>query len=172
MRNVKEISRSSESTRERAPLWHVAEVDRLVSDLETNGIVVLPNILTPDQLRGMQQVCKRILAPAQILSRPARCREKCCIAEVLNVTGAFGLLGRSSGVTSDVITRARPASSFLTACCSSDCSGDCAHGRGPTSPMPGEKHSQRGCGHQGCRGPAKKVREWSVDAVAHHLFVI
>lgn len=54
-----------------------------MSDLETNGIVVLPNILTPDQLRGMQQVCKRILAPAQILSRPARCREKCCIAEVL-----------------------------------------------------------------------------------------
>jgi hypothetical protein len=54
MRNVKEISLNSPSARERAPLWHRAEVDRLASELETNGIVVLPDILGAEQLRGMQ----------------------------------------------------------------------------------------------------------------------
>ncbi len=54
MRNVKEIPLNSRPARERAPLWHRAEVDRLVSELETNGIVVLPDILSAEQLRGMQ----------------------------------------------------------------------------------------------------------------------
>jgi hypothetical protein len=35
--------------------WHPAHVDRLVSYLKTDGIVLLPNLLTGQQLRGMQE---------------------------------------------------------------------------------------------------------------------
>jgi hypothetical protein len=55
MRNVKEIPLNSQSARERAPLWQRAEVDRLASELETNGIVVLPSLLSAEQLHGMQR---------------------------------------------------------------------------------------------------------------------
>jgi hypothetical protein len=55
MRNTKEIPVHSQSPNERAPLWHRAEADRLVSELRTDGIVVLPDILSAEQLRGMQQ---------------------------------------------------------------------------------------------------------------------
>src|SRR5260370_40570221 len=55
MRNVKEIPVHSQSPPERAPLWHRSEADRLVTDLRRDGIVVLPDILSAEQLRGMQQ---------------------------------------------------------------------------------------------------------------------
>src|SRR6266542_6507299 len=55
MRNVKEIPLNSESSLERSHLRHRSRVDDLSSELETNGIVVLPNVLSPDQLRGMQR---------------------------------------------------------------------------------------------------------------------
>jgi Phytanoyl-CoA dioxygenase (PhyH) len=52
MRNLKEINRLG--TRE-APLFRPSEVEALAVELETNGIVVLPNLLSSEQLRGMQQ---------------------------------------------------------------------------------------------------------------------
>jgi len=55
MRNVNEIPLSSQSARERAPLWHRAEVDRLAAELETDGIVVLPTLSSAEQLHGMQR---------------------------------------------------------------------------------------------------------------------
>jgi hypothetical protein len=55
MRNVKEIPLHSLSAPERAPLWRRTEVDRLVTDLRTDGIVMLPDLLGAEQLRGMQQ---------------------------------------------------------------------------------------------------------------------
>ena len=54
MRSIKEMSPNLNPARN-APLWHRAEVDRLVSELDTNGIVVLPGILNAEQLGGMQQ---------------------------------------------------------------------------------------------------------------------
>ena len=44
-----------QSAREQTPLWRRAETDRLVTDLRRDGIVVLPDILSAEQLRGMQQ---------------------------------------------------------------------------------------------------------------------
>jgi phytanoyl-CoA dioxygenase PhyH len=55
MRNIKEIPVRSQAADKRAPLWQSAESDRLVSELRTDGIVVLPDILSAEQLRGMQQ---------------------------------------------------------------------------------------------------------------------
>src|SRR6266550_4438979 len=51
MRNVKEILLTSNT-----PLqpWHRSPADHLLAELETNGIVVLPSIVGPEQLRGMQ----------------------------------------------------------------------------------------------------------------------
>ena len=54
MRSIKEIPLSPETARERAFLRPDAEADRLVTELDTNGIVSLPPLLRPDQLRGMQ----------------------------------------------------------------------------------------------------------------------
>ncbi len=55
MRNVKEIPVHSKSAPERASLGRHGEVDRLVTDLNRDGIVMLPDILSAKQLRGMQQ---------------------------------------------------------------------------------------------------------------------
>ena len=52
MRNLKEINRLG--TRE-TPTIRPSEGDALASELETNGFVVLPNLLKPEQLRGIQQ---------------------------------------------------------------------------------------------------------------------
>ena len=55
MRNIKEIPVHSQPARAPAPLWHRAEAARLVSELRRDGIVVLPDILSAEQLCGMQQ---------------------------------------------------------------------------------------------------------------------
>ena len=52
MRNLKEINKLG--TRE-TPTFRPSEVEALASELETNGIVVLPNLLSSEQLCGMQK---------------------------------------------------------------------------------------------------------------------
>ena len=54
MRNLKEIQPTLEPGRALG-LFRPSEVDALASELETNGIVVLPNLLSTEQLLGMQQ---------------------------------------------------------------------------------------------------------------------
>jgi hypothetical protein len=54
MRNLKEIQPTFEPVHARG-LFRPSEVDALSAELETNGIVVLPNLLSAEQLRGMQQ---------------------------------------------------------------------------------------------------------------------
>ena len=54
MRSLKEIQTTIEPVRGRG-LFRPAEVDALSAELETNGIVLLPRLLSSDQLRGMQQ---------------------------------------------------------------------------------------------------------------------
>jgi hypothetical protein len=53
MRNVKEIPLSI-GEKSRAPLDDAAVGDALCAELETNGIVVLPSLMSEEQLRGMQ----------------------------------------------------------------------------------------------------------------------
>ena len=53
MRSLKEIQTTLEPVRARG-LSGRSEVDALSAELETNGIVVLPNLLSSEQLRGMQ----------------------------------------------------------------------------------------------------------------------
>jgi hypothetical protein len=52
MRRIKEIP--TPSVTERTSLWRSGDADRLASKLDQNGIVVLPSLLSPGQLRGMQ----------------------------------------------------------------------------------------------------------------------
>jgi len=54
MRSLKEIETTLEPVPTRG-LFRPSEVDALSSELETNGIVVLPNLLNPEQLGGMQK---------------------------------------------------------------------------------------------------------------------
>ncbi len=54
MRNPREIQTTPEPIRTRG-LFPALEVAALSSELETNGIVVLPNLLNSEQLGGMQQ---------------------------------------------------------------------------------------------------------------------
>jgi hypothetical protein len=54
MRSLKEIHPTLEPVRARG-LIRPSEVDALAAELETNGIVVLPDLLSSEQLRGMQQ---------------------------------------------------------------------------------------------------------------------
>lgn len=54
MRSLKEIQTTPGPVRSRT-LFRPSDVDALSAELETNGIVVLPNLLSPEQLRGMQQ---------------------------------------------------------------------------------------------------------------------
>ena len=55
MLNVNEIPPPAPSGFEAKVTWHASHVDRLVSYLETDGIVLLPNLLTCQQLHGMQE---------------------------------------------------------------------------------------------------------------------
>ena len=54
MRNVKEISLNANQPANRAQSSPRSPADQLAAELETNGIVVLPAIVGPEQLRGMQ----------------------------------------------------------------------------------------------------------------------
>ena len=54
MRNIKEISPHPNSPRDQAQSWHGSPADQLAAELETNGIVLLPSIVSAEQLRGMQ----------------------------------------------------------------------------------------------------------------------
>ena len=51
MRNVKEIPAKADTQSSS----RLAEIDAMVAELEKNGIVVLPSLLTPEQLRDMQR---------------------------------------------------------------------------------------------------------------------
>lgn len=53
MRNLREIQ--DRLARREGPAFASAEVDTLSAELETNGIVVLPNLLDSEQLRSMQR---------------------------------------------------------------------------------------------------------------------
>lgn len=54
MRSLKEIQTTLEPIRTRG-LFRPSEVEAISSELETNGIVVLPNLLNSEQLGGMQK---------------------------------------------------------------------------------------------------------------------
>jgi len=54
MRNVKEISLNANQSANGAQSLLRSQAAQLAAELETNGIVVLPAILDPEQLRGMQ----------------------------------------------------------------------------------------------------------------------
>lgn len=54
MRNIKELPLNPKPLVNSAPTWTDSQADRLAVELETNGIVVLPSIVSPEQLRGMQ----------------------------------------------------------------------------------------------------------------------
>ncbi len=54
MRNINEIPVQLKAARDRASVWRASEVDALASELDTNGIVVLPTLLDAGQLRDMQ----------------------------------------------------------------------------------------------------------------------
>lgn len=55
MRNLKDIAASPEATAEKKVTRHPSHVDRLVTYLETDGIVLLPDLLSDEQLRSMQK---------------------------------------------------------------------------------------------------------------------
>jgi len=55
MRNVKEIPLHQKSAYRPAPTWNRSQAEQLTAELDTNGIIVLPSIVSPDQLRAMQQ---------------------------------------------------------------------------------------------------------------------
>ena len=55
MRNVKEISPSPNRLPNAAQPGHRSQAESLAAELETNGIVVLPSLFSPEQLRGMQR---------------------------------------------------------------------------------------------------------------------
>jgi len=52
MRNIKEIRLNTLRRTEQS--WTHSQADHLAAELDKNGIVVLPSIVTPEQLRGMQ----------------------------------------------------------------------------------------------------------------------
>lgn len=54
MRNVKELPPNSNRLPNVAQPWPRSQADNLAAELETNGIVVLPSLLSAEQLRGMQ----------------------------------------------------------------------------------------------------------------------
>ncbi|HWN09049.1 MAG TPA: phytanoyl-CoA dioxygenase family protein [Pyrinomonadaceae bacterium] len=56
MRNVKDIPVKNEFARDRASAAHASEVDNLAAELNANGIVVLPGLLSHGQLSSMQRV--------------------------------------------------------------------------------------------------------------------
>ena len=54
MRNVKEIPLNPNPLRSPARSWRRSQADHLAAELDTNGIVVLPAIVSAEQLHGMQ----------------------------------------------------------------------------------------------------------------------
>lgn len=54
MRNIKELPRHLDDARDQTSLLRAAEVGALASELDANGIVVLPNLISAAQLRDMQ----------------------------------------------------------------------------------------------------------------------
>ena len=54
MRNVKEIPLNQNPLRSQAQSWPRSLAAQMAAELETNGIVVLPSVVGPKQLRGMQ----------------------------------------------------------------------------------------------------------------------
>src|SRR2546423_2103601 len=55
MRNIKDIPVSPEAPRLTNTAGHPFDVDAFVSELEANGIVVLPNLLSAERLHDMQK---------------------------------------------------------------------------------------------------------------------
>jgi len=55
MRNIEDIAVSREAPRLTNTAGRGSDVDALVSELDVNGIVVLPNLLSADRLRAMQK---------------------------------------------------------------------------------------------------------------------
>ena len=55
MRNVKDLPVQVEFARDRASMQRASEVDVLTAQLDTDGIVVLPNLLSADQIHNMQR---------------------------------------------------------------------------------------------------------------------
>jgi hypothetical protein len=55
MRRFKEIAAQPDGVRQRTSGWRVFEADALAAELDSNGIVVLPDLLSPQQLHEMQQ---------------------------------------------------------------------------------------------------------------------
>jgi phytanoyl-CoA dioxygenase PhyH len=54
MRNIKEIHRNPNPPRSLGQLGNRSQADQLAAELDTMGIVVLPSMVSPEQLRGMQ----------------------------------------------------------------------------------------------------------------------
>ncbi len=54
MRNIKEIPLNSIPQHSPSRSWDRSQADNLAAELDRNGIVVLPSIVGPEQLRGMQ----------------------------------------------------------------------------------------------------------------------
>lgn len=54
MRNVKELPLNQNQAYRPAPVWNRSQADQLISELDANGIIVLPSIVSPEQLRAMQ----------------------------------------------------------------------------------------------------------------------
>lgn len=54
MRNIKEIHLNRNPPRSLGQSEHRSQVDQLAAELDTNGIVLLPSVVSPEQLRGMQ----------------------------------------------------------------------------------------------------------------------
>ena len=54
MRNVKEIPLNQKQAY-RPPSWNRSQANQLTAELDSNGIVVLPSIVSPEQLRAMQR---------------------------------------------------------------------------------------------------------------------
>jgi phytanoyl-CoA dioxygenase PhyH len=55
MRSFKEIPMSSKAGLTTVQSWGITQVDQLAGELETNGIVVLSNLLSAEQLAAMQE---------------------------------------------------------------------------------------------------------------------
>ncbi len=53
--NVKEIPAGARVARDAAAARHTSRADALAAELDTNGIVVLPTLFSPEQLRDMQR---------------------------------------------------------------------------------------------------------------------
>ena len=54
MRNPNEIPLNQNHAYRPAPSWNQSQANRLTAELDAHGIVVLPSVVSPDQLRGMQ----------------------------------------------------------------------------------------------------------------------